>query len=146
MRLDEILSPIVAVIFILAALVLARKFSGKPHWVLTRLVAANIVLDSLAIAIWGLFPATQWSIYQLGFTIVGAEAAVAAILYSITLFGLLKKWKWAPVLALSITVAQRVFASYVFSINIATALTLSWSLVIIYFVYKDLKNKKNQAA
>jgi hypothetical protein len=106
-------------------LVLTRKYGAKPHKILTRLVAANIVLNGIAIAIWAAFPATQWSIYHLGFTIAGAEAAVAAALFALTLYGLNKKQKWATFLAIAITLTQRVFAAYVFSINIATALTLS---------------------
>jgi hypothetical protein len=141
MHLDEILSPLVVVVFILIAVVLARKYGATPHKILIRLVAANIVLDGIAIAIWAAFPATQWSIYHLGFTIVGAEAAVAASFFALTLYGLTKNQKWAPVLAIAITVTQRLFAAYVFSINIASALTLSWSLVIVYFVYKDLKHQ-----
>jgi hypothetical protein len=146
MRLDEILSPLVVAVFILIAVILARKYGAKPHKILIQLVAANIALDIIAIAIWGAIPATQWSIYHLGFSIVGAEAAGAAAFFALALYGLTKNQKWAPVLAVAVTVTQRVFAAYVFSVNIASALTLSWSLVIVYFVYRDLKQqaKKNK--
>jgi hypothetical protein len=108
---------------------------------LTRLVAANIILDFVAIAIW-LIPSTQWSIYRLGFTIVGAEAAVAAVLFAVTLFGLMKKKPWAPIFAILITVAQRVFATYVFYPSPAIFLTLIWSLMIIFFAYLTIKAQK----
>jgi hypothetical protein len=51
---------------------------------------------------------------RLGFTVVGTEAAVAAVLFAVILFGLMKKKSWAPILAIAVTVVQRVFATYVF--------------------------------
>jgi hypothetical protein len=118
---------------------MSKFFVANPHKILTRLIALNIVLDIIAIVIWAAFPAIQWSIYRLGFSIVGPEAALAAALFALTLFGLSKKQKWAPILAIAITVTQRVFATYVFFPSPAIAITLIWSLVIIYFAYKDIK-------
>ena len=116
-----------------------KSFGSNLHKTLTRLIALNIVLDIIAIAIWAAFPAIQWSIYRLGFSIVGTEAALAVALFALTLFGLSKKQKWAPILAIAVTVTQRVFATYVFFPSPAIALTLIWSLVIIYFAYKTIK-------
>jgi hypothetical protein len=111
----------------------------NPHKTLTTFVALNIVLDVLAIAIWAVFPVTQWSIYQLGFTIVGAEAALAAALFSLTLFGLIRKRLWAPYLAIVLTIIQRSFATFVFFPSTAIPVTSIWSLLIIYFAYRDIK-------
>ncbi|HSV49651.1 MAG TPA: hypothetical protein VLH35_04985 [Candidatus Acidoferrales bacterium] len=61
-------------------------------------------------------------------------------MFAVTLFGLLKKKKWAPILALVVTVNQRVFATYVFFPSTAIFVTLIWSLVIIYFSYRDIKS------
>jgi hypothetical protein len=122
---------------------MSKFFSTNPHKMLTRLVALNIVLDIIAIALWGAFPFSQWSIYQLGFSIVGTEAALAAALFALTLFGLSKKQKWAPILAIAITANQRVFGTYVFFPSPAIAVTLIWSMVIIYFAYKDIKLQTN---
>lgn len=139
MRLDEFLSIVIVSVSIIIAILIAKKFSKKPHKALTNLVAANIILDIVAIAIWGLFPATQWSIYNLDFLIVGTEAAVAATLFALTLFGLTKTKKWAPYLAIALTISQRVFANYVFFLSIGNLITLVWSLLIIYFAYLDIK-------
>ncbi len=116
------------------------KFLGaNPHKTLTRLIALSIVFDVLAVAIWAAFPAIQWSIYRLGFAIVGAEASVAAALFAVVLFGLRKRQKWAPPLAIAIVVTQRVFGTYVFFPSPAIAATLVWSLVIVYFAYRTMK-------
>jgi hypothetical protein len=133
---------ILAALFAASVIILAVWIKKvNPHKLLTAFVAANIVLDIIAIAIWAGAPATQWSIYQLGFSIVGAEAAVAAALYAVTLFGLLKKKKWAPYLALIVTVNQRVFATYVFFPSTAIGVTLIWSLIIIYFAYRTIRTQ-----
>ena len=128
----------------------------NPHKILTGLIAANIIFDSIAIAIWAIFPGTQWSIYRLGFSIIGTEAAIAAALYAIILFGLIKRKNWAPFFAISMTVTQRVFSNFAFFPNpsdivnqplilIPNAATLIWSLIIIYFAFKDVKTQKKQS-
>ena len=104
-------------------------------------MTANIILDIVAMAIWGLFPATQWSIYNLDFLIVGIETAIVAALFAFTLFGLKKTQKWAPYLAISLTITQRVFTNYVFFLSIGNIITLTWSFLIVYFAYLDIKNK-----
>jgi hypothetical protein len=126
-----------------AGLIILVSYYKKtnPHKVLTAFIALNIVLDVLAIGIWTLFPATQWSIYQLGFTIVGAEAALAAMLFMLTFFGLIKKKKWAPFLAIALTIIQRSFAAYVFFPSTAIAVTSIWSLLIIYFAYSYIRKR-----
>lgn len=144
MRLDEILSPLVVIVAVIIAVFLTRKYSARPHKFFSRLVATNIAFDFIAIAIWGGVPALQWSIYRLGFAVVGAEAALAAGLFALTLVGLIRRKRWAPFLAIAITVAQRVFAAYVFSVNVATGLTLTWSLLIIYFAYREIRTTPKQ--
>ena len=145
MRLDEILLVLIIIFSVIIALFSARKFGAQPHKILTRMVTANIVLDLIAITIWGAFPATQWSIYRLGFLIVGAEAGLAAALFALTLFGLTKRKTWAPFLAIALTITQRVFATYIFFPSSALAVTLIWSLMIIYFAYRDIGAKPKVA-
>lgn len=127
-------------------IIAARYNKSNTHKTLTALVAFNIALDSFAIAIWSVFPSTQWSIYQLGFTIVGTEAAVAAAVFAFTLWGLIKMKNWAPLLAIAQTITQRVFATYVFFPSKALLVTLIWSILIIYFAYTDIKNQTNNCA
>jgi hypothetical protein len=132
---------LVIIVSIAIAVFSARKFGAKPHKILIRMVAANIVLDLIAIVIWGGFPATQWSIYRLGFLIVGAEAGLAAALFALTFFGLIRRKTWSPFLAIGLTVIQRVFATYIFFPSSALVVTLIWSLMIIYFAYEEIGAK-----
>ena len=145
MRLDWILTPIVIAIGFVVAFLIAKKYRKNPRKTLIRLVAANIFLDAFAIGVWAAFPTLQWTIYQLNFSIVGVEAAVAAALFCVTLFGLFKSKKWAPTLAIAVTVAQRVFATYVFFPSVGIALTLTWSLLIVFFAHSVLKQRAPNA-
>jgi uncharacterized membrane protein (UPF0136 family) len=108
-----------------------------------RLIVANIVLDIIAIAIWAALPAGTWNgMYRLNSFIASVEAVVAGALFAVTLFCLKKNLKWAPILAIVLTIAQRVFAIYVFYPSYFIPVPLIWSLVIIYFALKDLRNPK----
>jgi hypothetical protein len=123
---------------------MSKSSSSNPHKKLTRLITANIVLDLMAIAIWAALPADTWNgMYRLDSLIAGSEAALAAMFFTVTLFGLKKRQTWAPILAITITVSQRVFAAYVFFPSIAIPIPLIWSLVIIYFALKDIKTSRN---
>jgi hypothetical protein len=119
---------------------MSKPSSANPHRILTFLVAANIVLDVAAIAIWAALPANTWNgMYRLDSFIAGSEAALAAAFFTVTLFGLKRKKKWAPPLAIAITITQRVFAIYVFFPSIAIPIPLIWSLMIIYFALKEIR-------
>jgi len=121
-----------------------KSSSSNPHKTLTRLITANIILDILAIAIWAVLPANTWNgMYRLDSLIAGSEAALAAAFFAVTFFGLKKRQTWAPILAITLTVSQRVFAAYVFFPSIAIPIPLIWSLVIIYFAFKDIKTSRN---
>lgn len=122
---------------------MSKSSSSNPHKILTRLIAANIVLDIIAIAIWASLPANTWNgMYRLDSLIAGSEAALAAAFFAVALFGLKKRQTWAPILAITITVIQRVFAAYVFFPSVAIPIPLIWSLVIIYFALKDIKTSR----
>ncbi len=122
---------------------MSKSKQGNSHKILTYLIAANIVLDITAIAIWTALPVNIWNgMYRLDSLIACSEAALATAFFVITLFGLKRRQKWAPILAIAITVTQRIFAFYVFFPSIAIPIPLIWSLVIIYFAFKEIKISK----
>jgi hypothetical protein len=122
---------------------MSKSSSANPHKTLTRLITANIILDITAIAIWAALPANTWNgMYRLDSLIAGSEAALAAAFFAVTLCGLKRRQKWAPILAITLTVTQRVFAVYVFFPSIAIPIPLIWSIVIIYYAFKDIKTSK----
>jgi len=140
MRLDELILLSLVIIFAVAAGLLVYRFKKNPRKILTRLVAANIILDITAAVIW-IFPETHWSVYQLGYMAAIAEALAAAAVFAVALFGLKKNKTWAPMLVLALTVAQRVFATYIFYPSPALALTLVWSVMLAAFAVLTIKNQ-----
>jgi hypothetical protein len=122
---------------------MSNSSSNNAHRTLMRLVAANIVLDIVAIVIWAALPAGTWNgMYRLDSLIASVEAAVAAGLFAFTLYCLKRNIKWAPILAIVLTVAQRVFAVYVFYPSYFIPIPMVWSLVIIYFAIKTLRQQE----
>ncbi len=138
MSLEYIFPPLIGG-FAAAAAVIAYVFRKKPRKPLIVLVGANIILDIIAVVLWQL-PELVWTVYR-GYTVAVAEAGVAAALFAIVLFGLIKHKAWAPKLAIGLTIVQRVFATYFFFPSAALALTLIWSLLIIYFAIRIMKQK-----
>ena len=88
-------------------------FRNNPPKTLTRLIALNIVFEIVAIAIWNGLPGSEGNLHYINKSVASIEAAIAAMLFTITLFGLVKK-KWAPKTVISITIIQRIFATTVF--------------------------------
>ncbi len=116
-----------------------NRFKSNPHRTLIQIVALNVAFDVIAIAVWAAIPATTTQL-SLGFTAVAGEAAIAAAIFTITLYGLVKRQKWAPPLAIAVTVLQRTFGTYVFFPSPGIALTAAWSILLIYFAYKTTLN------
>jgi len=118
---------------------------GNPQRTLTRLVALNIVFDAIAIVTWTALPNSGGNLHYIDTSAASIEAAIAATLFVITLFGLIKNQNWAPKAAIAITTIQRTFATIVFFPSPGIIATLIWSLLIVYFAYKDIKAAKKQA-
>jgi chromate transport protein ChrA len=117
---------------------------GNPIKTLTRLVALNIVFDAIAIATWTALPSSGGNLHYINTSVASIEAAIAIVLFAVTLFGLTKKQSWAPKAAIAITIIQRTFATIVFFPSPGIIATLIWSIIIIYFAYKTIKTETVQ--
>jgi hypothetical protein len=113
------------------------KLFRDNYKMLTRLVGLNVIFDLIAIAIWFLVPSTQPSLL-LGVSIAYVDAAVAAALFAVAYFGIVKRQKWGSMLAIAVTVIQRVINFFQFY-RIAIVFTTIWSILIIYYAYRELK-------
>ena len=118
-----------------------KLFGNNPHKTLTRLVALNITFEIIAIAIWNLLPGSEGNLHYINKSVASIEAAIAAMLFTVTLFGLVKKQRWAPKTAIVITLIQRIFAMTVFFPSPGIVATLIWSIIIVYFAYKPIQSK-----
>lgn len=117
---------------------------GNPHKTLTLLVALNIIFDIIAITTWLALPSSGGNLHYIDTSIARAEAAIAVVLFAVTLFGLVKNQSWAPKAAISVTLIQRTFGTIVFFPSPGIVATLIWSIIIIYFAYKTIKSESQQ--
>ena len=117
----------------------------KTHNILKWLIALNIIGDLISIPFWLVLPTmanTQGSTLTVDTSIAIADAAVAAALFAIALYGIIKKQKWGSILAIILTVTQRVVGFFMFQLNVGVAVEVIWSLLIIYFAYKEITQPK----
>ena len=125
------------------------KILSDSHRIFTRLVWLNIALDVLSIPIWIALPLTQTSFS--GATLIVdpvlaiVDAILAAAVFALALFGIIKKKKWGTYLAVTATIAQRVTGLFIFAPNIFMAIEVIWSLLIIFFAYKELQKPESSA-
>ena len=119
-----------------------KRFGKNPLGTLITLVTLNIVLDIFAIATWTALPGSGGNLHYVGTSVASIEAAIAAALFALTLFGLIKKQTWAPKTAIAVTLAQRAFATIVFFPSPGIIATLVWSIIIVYFAYKTIKSAR----
>jgi hypothetical protein len=62
---------------------------------------------------------------------------VVAVVYIAALFGLLKKQKWAPLLVIAISVANRVIALFLYFISPAFAFWAVWTIILVVVAFLD---------
>lgn len=118
----------------------------NPHRMLKRLVGLNIAFDVLSIPIWIAFNFTSSS---LSTTTVNAnvpaaivDAVVAAAVFAVAIYGLVDSRKWGAYVAIAATIGQRVAGLFIFPLNVGMAVEIVWSLLIIFFAYRVLRQPK----
>jgi hypothetical protein len=116
-----------------------KIFGYNPHKTLMRLVVLNIVFDVIAVAMWVGFPEVGGNLHYVGTLAASVEAAIAAGLFAVALLGLARKQLWGLGLAIAVTMAQRIFAAFVFFPSLGIIITLIWSSLIVYFGYRTLE-------
>ena len=122
------------------------KLLSDPHKMLIRLVGLNAFFDLITIPLWAILPmlptyglSQSGSTLTVNNTIAIADAAVAVAVFAIAVFGIMKKRKWGSMLAIGGTIAQRIIGAFMFSLNVGMIVEIAWSLLIVYFAYKELK-------
>jgi hypothetical protein len=121
---------------------------GIIHKILIFFVIINIVGDIGNVAFWWANSGSRAASLNSGYIGVTAgvyDALIAgtvvllvvAIVYIVTLFGLIKRMKWAPQLIIAISVANRALALVLYFISPAFAFWAVWSIILIALSYFD---------
>jgi hypothetical protein len=122
------------------------RIFGDVHKMIMRLVALNAIFDVISIPFWVYLPSLQNAQSQSILTVDPStaimNAAVAAAWFAVAFYGIMKWQKWGPILAIAITLAQRVIGFFMFQLNVGIAAEIVWSTLIIYFAYRALKQPR----
>ncbi|HML02842.1 MAG TPA: hypothetical protein VK487_05645 [Candidatus Bathyarchaeia archaeon] len=122
------------------------------NWVnllLMFLVVINIVGDVGNIAFWDAVPSSRESLMG-GWvaSFVGAEnaltagtiiLAIVAIIYVVSTLGLPKKRKWAPLLIIAISIANRALAVFLYAFNEAFFRWFAWTIILLIVAFLDFR-------
>jgi hypothetical protein len=117
----------------------------------------NIIGDIGNIIVWYADPSTRALSLNNGYIagMVGAERAlvagaitlaVVAIVYLTALFGLFKKLKWAPLLVIAISIANRAIAAFLYLFSGAFFIWAIWTVVLVVVAALDYRKMSAPAA
>ncbi|HUK85348.1 MAG TPA: hypothetical protein VLU95_05770 [Candidatus Acidoferrum sp.] len=67
---------------------------------------------------------------------------IVAVVYVIGLFGLFRIMKWAPLLVIAISVANRALASFLYQISIYILVWVVWIVILVILAFIDWRKMK----
>ena len=102
------------------------------HKILATLVLVQIIGSIASIVIWYAMPDMRMTLV-VDFTEASIAAAIVAALFVVTFVGVRKKTKWAPILAIVITISSRIVGFMHFEESEGQILFAIWSAVLIVF-------------
>jgi hypothetical protein len=119
------------------------KILAYPQRILLRLVGLNVALDFLSIPLWFALSFLENPFYQsplnVNVSIAIVDAPIAAALFALALLGVMKRQKWGAYVAIGGTIGQRIVGYFAFPLNVGMAIEVVWSIVIIYFAYRFIR-------
>jgi hypothetical protein len=125
---------------------------GIIHKVLILFVIINIIGDIGNVAFWWANPSSRISLNpSIVGNAVGADTAliiasavllVISVVYMVSLYGLLKNMKWAQLLVIALSVANRSLAIFLYQISVAFVFWAIWTLILVVVSYLDYKKIK----
>jgi hypothetical protein len=126
---------------------------GIIHKIIMFFVIINIIGDIGNVVLWLGIPSSRALSLNTGLigNAVGAGNAliagsailiIVAVVYIVSFLGLFKKMKWAPLLVIVVSVANRAFAFILYQISVAVLLWLVWTIILVILAYLDLQKLK----
>ena len=119
---------------------------GVIHKVLILFVIINIIGDIGNVIAWWAVPSMPGlSLYNsyIG-TAVNNNPTTLIIgsVYAVSLSGLIKNIKWAPLLVIAISIVNRAIAVGLYLLSPAFAFWAVWTVILVVFAYHDLRKMK----
>jgi hypothetical protein len=123
------------------------KPKNRINTLLFILVLGNIVVDVANIGFWIGMPSSQASMLGgpiaktfgslVGLVIGTAILSAVSITYVATLFGLYRRQKWAPLLIVAVSIANRALALVIFEFT--TPILFVWTGILVVVAYIDYR-------
>jgi hypothetical protein len=128
---------------------------GTIHKILMLFIAINIIGDIGNVAFWWASPSSRAASLNTGYIGVSAginNALIAgtivllviSIVYIASLFGLMKRLKWALPLIIAISIANRALALVLYFISPAFVFWAVWTVILVVLAYLDWRQMKAQ--
>ena len=125
---------------------------GLIHKILIVFVLINIIGDIGNVIFWWVSPSSRLSLTQsiIGNAVGAYDALIAgtvvllvvSIVYIVSLYGLLKKMLWAPLLVIAISIANRVLAVFLYEISFAFVFWAVWTIILVVVSFLDWRKIK----
>ena len=125
------------------------------HKILMLFIAINIIGDIGNVVFWWASPSSRAASLNTGY--IGVSAGidnaliagtvillVVAVVYIASLFGLMKRMKWALPLVIAISIANRALALVLYFISPAFAFWAIWTVILVVLSYLDWRQMKAQ--
>ena len=116
-----------------------HKLKNRINTLLFLFVLGNIAMDVVNIALWFGIPSLQSSLQGGsiakafgsfdGLVIGTAILSVVSVTYALGLFGISRRQKWASILLIVISIANRAFAVAIFEFT--TPIFYAWTVVLV---------------
>ena len=130
---------------------------NRIHQILMLFIAINIIGDVGNVAFWWANPSSRAASLNTGYIGVSAGVdnaliagtvvlLVVAAVYAASLFGLMKKLKWALPLVIAISIANRALALVLYFISPAFAFWAVWTIILVAVAYLDWRKMKTVPA
>ncbi len=136
--------------------------NSRVYLVLTVFIVLSIIGEVGNVVFWWANPSSQISLVggTIGdvtspggilFDSVGAANAliigsalliVVAAVYAVSLFGLAKNQKWAPLLVIAISIVNRILALVIFYISPAYAFWAAWTVILVVLGFLEYKKTR----
>ena len=128
---------------------------GTIHKILMLFIAINIMGDIGNVAFWWGSPSSRAASLNTGY--IGVSAGidnaliagtivllVVSVVCIVSLFGLMKRMKWALPLVIAISIANRALALVLYFISPAFAFWAVWTAILVVLAYLDWRQLKAQ--
>ncbi len=120
--------------------------------ILTLFIIVNIIGDVGNVGFWIVNSSSRAASLNSSYlaTAVGIDNAliagsaillIVALVYAFSLFGLMKKQKWAPLLVIAVSIVNRALALLIYFISPAFVFWAVWTVILVvlsYMVYRKM--------